>query len=258
MSGYRIITRAEWGANPKKRGDRSTVPEPWGEVVGHTEAGPVRYPASLAHETAVVKGIERFHTNPEPAGRGWQAIAYSFLIAPSGRIFEGRGWGYKGAHTEGRNSNAVAFCFLGHGDKQPLTAEAIAAAQWLIGEGIRLGHLTPNPRIGTHAEYSQKGKTCPGVLVVPQLAALRGIAGPTQTPDPIEDDMTPDQHKMLEQLVKDVAEIKASIGDAKDGTLVTLRRHLIDGPDPKPNTPRDQMTWPQRVIESLRRIEAKP
>jgi N-acetylmuramoyl-L-alanine amidase len=170
----RIISRAEWGAK-HGNGNDVTSKLPWGEVVIHTEAGAQRSPATEATEKGWVRNIEAFHAGPS---RGWNGIAYSFLVAPSGRIFEGRGWGRSGAHTENRNSTAAGVCFLGHGDKWPATDAQWAAARWLIGEGVTLNKLKPSPAIGTHAKYSTKGKTCPGTLIAPHVVArLGGITG---------------------------------------------------------------------------------
>ena len=170
----RIITRNEWGAK-HGRGNDVSAKLPWGEVVIHTEAGAQRSPASETVEKGWIRNIEGFHAGPS---RGWDGIAYSFLIAPSGRIFEGRGWGRSGAHTEGRNSTAAGVCFLGHGDKWPATDAQWAAARWLIAEGVTTGKLKPMPAIGTHAKYSTKGKTCPGTLIAPHVVArLGGISG---------------------------------------------------------------------------------
>lgn len=173
----KIISRREWGAEGPNGADVSSK-LPWGEVVLHTEAGAQRSPADEATEKGWIRNIEAFHIGPQ---RGWNGIAYSFLIAPSGRIFEGRGWGRSGAHTEGRNSTALGLCFLGHGDKWPATEQQWAAARWLIAEGIATGKLRANPKISGHRNYSQKGKTCPGDLIYPHLDRLRGITGHAPT-----------------------------------------------------------------------------
>lgn len=195
-----VITRAQWGAGPK-RGSDVSAKLPWGEVVIHTEAGSQRAPASEGTEKGWIRAIEAFHVGPS---RGWDGIAYSFLIAPSGRIFEGRGWGRSGAHTEGRNSIAAGICFLGHGDKWPATDAQWASTRWLIGEGIRLGKLQRRPKISGHKDYSQKGKTCPGTLIYPllqaKLAGIDGPAGPTEPTGPSTEDtdMTDADRKLLE------------------------------------------------------------
>ena len=186
MSQHRIVPRSEWDARYGRGGDASSY-LPWSEVVVHTEAGAVRdgdWPtpteaallASLS-EKQHIQAVERYHS----VNLGWSGVGYSFLISRDGTIFEGRGWGRSGAHTETRNSTALGLCFLGHGDLQPATGAQWSAAQWLIGEGIRLGYLTRNPKITGHRNYSTKGKTCPGNLIYPSLYRLRGILGPTPT-----------------------------------------------------------------------------
>jgi peptidoglycan recognition protein len=175
----RIIPRSEWHARADKNGADVSSRLPWGEVCIHTEAGPDRRPGSLSHEAQAMRNIEAFHIGPE---RGWNGIAYSFVIFPSGRIFEGRGWGRSGAHTEGRNSTAAGVCFAGHGDKSAATPEAVSACRWLIGEGIRLGRLRPSPLITGHRQYTTKGKSCPGDRIWAQLDRFRGIGAPTSPP----------------------------------------------------------------------------
>lgn len=38
------------------------------------------------------QGIKDYHTNPEPVGKGWSDIAYSFGACPHGERMPGRGW----------------------------------------------------------------------------------------------------------------------------------------------------------------------
>jgi peptidoglycan recognition protein len=207
----KIIPRSQWGSR-YGRGHDASSKLPWAEVVVHTEAGALRpqdwtelannaaaYAAlnASASEVQRIQAIERFHS----VTRGWDGIGYSFLITFDGTIFEGRGWGRTGAHTEGRNSTAAGVCFIGHGDLQPATASQWASAEWLIREGIERGHLRPSPVITGHRDYSTKGKTCPGNLIYPTIGRLRYIAlGHDQ-----EHDMTPEQAKTLER-AEDAAE----------------------------------------------------
>lgn len=65
--------------------------------IHHTaDTGPVggRY-ATLAQEMAYLRRIEAFHVNT----RGYKAIGYNYMIMPSGRVYEGRGFEVVGAHT---------------------------------------------------------------------------------------------------------------------------------------------------------------
>lgn len=208
---HRIVSRNEWNAKYGRGADVSSR-LPWGEVVVHTEAGAVRpgdWPAVTAAakvmsltEKQHIQAIERYHS----ATLGWQGVGYSFLISRDGTIFEGRGWGRSGAHTETRNSTALGVCFLGHGDVQPATEAQWSAARWLIAEGIRLGHLTLNPKISGHRNYSKKGKTCPGNLIYPHIQTrLAGITGnkPVDPPAPIvpEDWFTMATKEDLESII---------------------------------------------------------
>ena len=241
MTEFKIILRGEWGATGGRGKDVSSK-LPWGEVVIHTEAGSQRSPASYEVECGWIRAIENFHVNT----RGWDGIAYSFLIAPSGRIFEGRGWGRSGAHTEGRNSTAAAFCFLGHGDKWPASEAQWESARWLIREGIRLNKLKPAPLITTHAIYSGKGKSCPGTLIAPHVATrLGGITGPDKG-----DTMTPDQEAKLDKALAEAAAAGLRAAHCEQllaEVLAALNVPSTDGKRP----------YPVRAIESLTRIEAK-
>jgi hypothetical protein len=51
--------------------------------------------------------------NKADPNHGWNDIAYNFLFARDGTIYEGRGWNVMSAATYGANSHTVAFCFLG-------------------------------------------------------------------------------------------------------------------------------------------------
>jgi hypothetical protein len=190
-----IVTRAGWGA---QYGQGPAMPGTQHEVVIHTEAGNIlEEDAGIDREKAHMKVIEIFHVKV----RGWQGVAYSFMIERSGTIFEGRGWNHAGAHTESRNTRSYGVCFAGHGDKAPATEAQWESARWLIGEGIRLGKISPDPIISGHRTYSKKGKTCPGNLIWPQLGRLRGITGPVDPPSE-EEDMTPEQAAQLTELLE--------------------------------------------------------
>jgi hypothetical protein len=190
-----ITSRQAWGA---QYGQGGNMPGTQHEVVIHTEAGNIQpVDAGLDREIAHMRVVEIFHVK----ARGWQGVAYSFLIERSGTIFEGRGWNHVGAHTETRNAVAYGVCFAGHGDKVPATEQQWASARWLIGEGIRLGKITPEPLITGHRQYSRKGKTCPGNLIWPHLGRLRGITGPEVLP-PVEEeeDMTDEQWREIQEI----------------------------------------------------------
>lgn len=209
MTG-RIYTRDEWGA---RYGDGGTGRWQRGEIVAHTAAG--GFPGgthttaddTFANEARLLRNIENFHVND----RGWDGIAYSFLVAPSGRAYEGRGWGQDGSHTETRNSSAYAICFLGHGDQQPATLQAWEGAKHIIRTGLAEGALTPGYIVTGHRDYSRKGKSCPGDLIYPHIGRLRGLTIEQEDDMPLSDD--------------DIAKIAAAVNAA---TTPAVDRALQD------------------------------
>lgn len=84
-----LITRAQWGAAPRKAGTTSIAPE--GTVV-HWEGGGWSWP--WAHSTCddKVREMQAYHMAPEPNGHGWSDIAYNYLACPHKYVFEGRGY----------------------------------------------------------------------------------------------------------------------------------------------------------------------
>lgn len=110
--------------------------------------------------------MQTFHME----SRGWDDIAYNFLIGGDGCVYEGRGWDKQGAHTKGKRNlwnfllKFIIFCALGYNkgsigiayigtfisnlpnDKQLL------AGKLLMEEGVRLRKLTSNYRIYAHRQ----------------------------------------------------------------------------------------------------------
>lgn len=95
------ISRSEWGARPPTQ--RSTI--------SHSEGVFVHYTG--VDQDQSMRTLQDFHMNT----RGWYDIAYSWVVYPDGRIYEGRGWGVSGAHTENWNSRSHGVCaVLGPGE----------------------------------------------------------------------------------------------------------------------------------------------
>ena len=153
VSIVKIISRDNWGAKPNK-----TKFSKLGEVKGlvvHWSA----YPVAVGNQAEIdqCKKIQRLHQED----RGWNDVAYNFLVGDTGQIYEGRGFGNRSAAQGGNsrqeinynNKHYVAVCWLG-GSKptdQP-SAEARAANSWLY-EQVG-GELKP------HSSFKQTD--CPG------------------------------------------------------------------------------------------------
>ena len=103
----RYVERGEWGAidsgKPLKRFRRSIQ----GIVIHHT-TGPSDGPWRR------VRGHDRYHVET----KGWDSIAYNWLVSgETGEIFEGRGW-HRGAATRGWNSKTISVAYIGDADEQ--------------------------------------------------------------------------------------------------------------------------------------------
>src|SRR5690554_791665 len=135
MSDLSIISRAQWGARQPTKKPVGMVTPQRDIYVHHTaDNGPGPGPHA---EAAYMRHLQRFHQD----GRGWADIGYSFVIMPSGRVYEGRGFAVVGAHTEGHNSTAHGICFAGNFQTQQPTDEAIRAASQLIRLGMSAGFI---------------------------------------------------------------------------------------------------------------------
>jgi hypothetical protein len=215
----KITTREEWGA---AYGIGKPVPGPWNEVVIHTAAGavlPGDWKALAAAaltldytERQQMRGVERYHA----VTRGWGRGGYSFFIFRDGTICEMNGWLRQGVHTQGRNSSALGVCFAGHGDLQAATEAQWLAAEWLIREGIRLGHLTPSPVITGHRDYAPK--SCPGALIFPLIGRLRYLS----IPNPEGPEMNETETRILTAARDNAAAAFSEANHARAAALVAV------------------------------------
>lgn len=171
-----LISRDEWGAAPPS----STVKMlPGKDVCIHHTAGPFTSLSRTA-EIAKVRGIQAFHmTSPtaSPPGRGFADIAYNDLVAPSGRVYVGRGPGVKGGHLfDPLNYDWYGICFIGqyastYPSPQKPTDEAMAAARELIALRVEQGWVREEFLLKGHQDFQLKA--CPGDSIYSRLAELR-------------------------------------------------------------------------------------
>lgn len=174
-----VISRSEWGGIPVQL---SKMPVPQRDVFIHHTAdyGPPEF--TVEAESRYLRRIERFHTN----NRGFIAIAYSFIVMPSGRAYEGRGWGKGGAHTRGHNRSAHAICVAGHYDKDRPTGQSLNTVGALINLGVHNGSISKGYLVRGHREVGNT--SCPGDHLFDQLDRIEEAARAAGEPPP-EGDM---------------------------------------------------------------------
>ena len=157
-----IVPRSGWGAKAPKCTQALKVPVR-NAFIHHT-AGST--PTTTSGEQSAMRGTQSYHQN----SKGWCDIAYNFLIMPSGRVYEGRGWNRVNGATKGFNSNSLAFCWAGNYDTSPPTQESIDAGRALLAQGIRDGYLTHDFVLRGHRDVGSTA--CPGRHLYARLGDL--------------------------------------------------------------------------------------
>jgi hypothetical protein len=211
--GHRIIPRSEWGARPPKRVHRISLPTP--RLWIHHTAGNERGAAGM-------RSIQNFHMD----GRDWADIAYSFVIDnDDGKIYEGRGAGIAGGHTQGDNTTSHAICVMGNFDNEALTTEAFVSIRWLAVHGKNKGWWKPT--CGGHRDAPGANTACPGRNLYSQLPRLRSQLNVTE---PIEDDdMTKDE--LVKALSTPGDPLRAVVADIFEGQRALIKKDTQDAMD---------------------------
>lgn len=138
--------RAQW----KARDPKSITRLPWTKI----DTVVIHYSGSGSDETpdyaARVRGIQNYHMDIVDPPNHWNDIAYNWLVARNGDIFQGRGWGVQSAATLHHNGHTHAICFLGSdsADRDDVTdngrhsiANLIFAAEAMAGKKLKVsGH----------------------------------------------------------------------------------------------------------------------
>jgi hypothetical protein len=103
------ISRSGWAARAPKQAPVVLLTSAVDTIVYHYTAA--FSDARDSHEECAVRvrGVQAFHQE----GRGWNDIAYNFLVCKHGYVFEGRGIDAKSAATGPDNGHTLAVCFLG-------------------------------------------------------------------------------------------------------------------------------------------------
>ncbi|MBY8858709.1 N-acetylmuramoyl-L-alanine amidase [Nocardia sp. CA2R105] len=196
--GPKVITRAQWGADPSLLCDKPTYDDGLNGIAVHHTAGRNDYTA--AESPGIVRAIYAYHAKT----LGWCDIGYNALVDKYGQIFEGRAGGLdrpvQGAHAGGFNEHTAGVALMGDFQSQPPTDAAIQAAGRFIGWRAALAGLNPlsNTTLysqGTSYTKYKKGAavklptifahrdvgktTCPGNAAYAQMDRIRKIAADT-------------------------------------------------------------------------------
>lgn len=184
----RIFSRREWGA--RHPDGCTSAPTPASRIYLHhsvTTAPPRN--ATLAQDIAAVRSLEAIGQSRFGCG-----ISYTYVIPPSGRVFQGHSDRRQGTHTGGYNTIARAICLVGNYETMAPNSEQIGSVQWLLADGYRRRVWAAARLTGGHNQVAQTA--CPGRYATAAIPAMnRPYSGEDFT---IVDQATRDYMKALE------------------------------------------------------------
>lgn len=260
-----IVTRAEWGARSPDGVTRIATPTP--RLWVHHTAGSERGAAGM-------RSIQAYHMDT----KGWRDIAYSFVVDVDGTVYEGRGAGVAGGHTEGDNSSSHAICVMGNYENVHPTTAALASVVALARHGRDRRWWVPT--LGGHRDAPGATTACPGRHLYARLPDIRSAVAVTEPPQ--EDDMpTLDEIRKVvrEELERDNATAVALLvkGDGRGvsaglaarwyavGALgkrhITSREeayHLIVAGQLKAAPGNVPFVWAQAVVDAIDDVAVTP
>lgn len=169
-----IISRETWGAR-RTPGPR-TRPLPLRRMFLHHSgalrnalAGKVGTPAS---ERAAMRELEEI--GYQRFGAWGYGISYTFVVFPSGRVYEGHPVHYVGAHTAGHNTEGAGICWAGDYTQRGGTALQVKATAELVNHLRAKGQATTNQLAGGHRDVF--ATACPGNAAYPQVRDVNATA----------------------------------------------------------------------------------
>lgn len=172
-----IVSRAEWGARPLDL----NAPEEFGLFDSQTNPEGVLYYASdlsavmntiVVHHSAFPNAGPSEIQNLHMDGRGFADVAYHYMIAKDGTIYEGRELNIRGAHVRGFNTGSIGIVLLGNFNDEQSTESQLDSLRKLADY---LRYTYAIRYLAGHKEYpdqSPDGTECPGDNLYPLLPDL--------------------------------------------------------------------------------------
>lgn len=181
-----VLPREAWGAKPIRAPHRFEPMRGLRLTVHHTEGAQPMNREDAIHE---LQAIQSFHQN----GRGWNDIAYHYLIDGTGQVWQGRPEGVVGSHVLARNDGSIGIVLMGsfHPPKNQQPTEAQLRSLVALLRYLSAEHQIPVTRIFGHREQEPgHGTDCPGNILFAKLPEIRkqvAQASPSMAPrlDPI-------------------------------------------------------------------------
>ena len=143
-----FISRTDWHARPPKRAFTQLRPSRVVGIVVH-HSGVANPPDGVN----AVRAYERYHIDT----RGWNAIAYNWLVDERGVIYEGRGPGIVSGATKHYNFKTESICYTGYGGTKLPEVALISITEVIENVQSRYGG-----RLWLKGHQDLAATTCPG------------------------------------------------------------------------------------------------
>jgi hypothetical protein len=156
-----FVSRAEWGhPDPSNPGGYYLGAQRLKYLVEHHT--PNQEATSYDHAVRLLHDIYDGHVY----SNGWGDIGYTWLIYDRW-AFEGRGFGWTGAHAPGANSISIGTAFIMDGRYRAPTARELQTFRDLAAAGIFYGYLLEEHLLTGHRDWV--ATSCPGEVAYAHL-----------------------------------------------------------------------------------------
>lgn len=165
-----IISRNQWGARYASAYQNLNAPLPAQQVwLHHSVTIAPNVVPPFDDDYAAIRAIEQIGQDRF----GW-GISYTFLITPSGLVFEGHRVNGVGTHTANRNSTARGICLVGNYDLYAMTASQEYSLAALLSHGYMQGWWDEPKLDGGHRDLSSTA--CPGQMAYNRISIVNETA----------------------------------------------------------------------------------
>ena len=170
----RIRPRGFWGAAQPQGSMYDMTGVKKGVYVHHTvTALPDNYEELGRNRTIAVEKSHMRYLQQIAFGRGFSDISYNFVVFPSGRVYEGRGWAKVGAHNDGENSTTYGIVAVGNYETDRPTVSLIEGIVNCIRAGQANGRIAKDVWVRGHRDSD--ATACPGTYLYRRLPAIRRL-----------------------------------------------------------------------------------